>query len=195
LTSPRVIVGLGNPGSKYQRTRHNLGFLVIDEILSRSGGRGSEWKEQFGALTVKVRFASDDCLLVKPQSFMNRSGEPLRDVLSFFKIEAQHIVVVHDEVDIPFGSLRIKQGGGDGGHNGLKSITQLCGGPGYTRVRVGVGRPLNPSYDLAAWVLERLSNEEERALPSLLGQVVQAVEVVCVDGLVAAQNRFNTVLI
>ncbi len=202
MAGPRLIVGLGNPGVKYARTRHNIGFLAVDEIAASLKGQVS-WKEQFGALIARVDFAHEDCVLVKPQSFMNKSGEPVREVLNFFKGQTSKMIVVHDEVDIPFGSLRIKQGGGDGGHNGLKSISQHSGSLeepggsaqiGYYRVRVGVGRPVHPAHELAAWVLEKFSSEEERILPSFLTQVRQSVELLCTEGLAVTQNKFNAAL-
>lgn len=215
-----AVVGLGNPGSKYDGTRHNVGFAVVDALRACSGIRqvseleadarsqasaalqGSlgqaGWSDRSSYLEAPLSVAGVwSAVLVKPQTFMNRSGEPLREVLSFRKIPIAQVIVVHDEIDLPFGSVRIKVGGGDGGHNGLRSISAQCGGREYARVRVGVGRPMPGSpmavdeVGVARWVLSRFSSEERPLAEELVGRAAAAVVCLALEGLKVAQNRYN----
>jgi PTH1 family peptidyl-tRNA hydrolase len=215
-----AVVGLGNPGSKYDGTRHNVGFAVIDALRACSGIREvseleadarhhasgalagvldrAGWSDRRSYLEASFSLADTwSAVLVKPQTFMNRSGEPLRDVLSFRKIPISDVIVIHDDIDLPFGTVRIKVGGGDGGHNGLRSISALCGGREYARVRVGVGRPL-PGSPMAAdeegvarWVLGRFSSEERHIAEELVGRAAAAIVCLAREGLKVAQNRYN----
>lgn len=215
-----VVVGLGNPGSQYDGTRHNIGFSVVDALRACSGLRDRSELEQRAreqayaalsgslgqvgwsnrrtfleaSLSIEERWSA---LLVKPQTFMNRSGEPLREVLSFKKIAISQVVVVHDEIDIPFGAVRIKVGGGDGGHNGLRSIAAHCGGRDFARVRVGVGRP-SPGTPMAAdedgvarWVLGRFPSDQRSEAEELVGRAAAAVVSLALEGVKVAQNRYN----
>ena len=202
----RLIAGLGNPGPRYDRTRHNVGFLVLDELqarLQRGGGDGA-WRKKGEALVAEAVCGPGKVLLVKPQSFMNLSGRPVGDLQRFFKCEVQQVVAIHDDVDLPFGQLRVKRGGGDGGHNGISSLTAGMGSAEFLRVRCGVGRPTRAAgsgasaeaaakaeQDVVDWVLGRFSSQEERELPEFLGRAADAVEALCVEGLAAVQNRFN----
>jgi PTH1 family peptidyl-tRNA hydrolase len=189
-----LVAGLGNPGKQYDGTRHNIGFAVLDR-LAEVHGAGS-WKEKFDAQIVEAQSPGlEKLLLVKPQSFMNRSGGPIARLAAFFKVEAEKILVVHDEVDLPYSQLRIKSGGGDGGHNGLKSIRSQLGTADFARIRVGVGRPVldeeGRGPDMAGWVLGRFGGDDLRELPQVIDRSVQAVEAIVRGGVKRAQNAFN----
>ena len=147
MNTYRVIVGLGNPGTKYQGSRHNIGFACVDEFLNSAAKYTSNisapgnWQDKFRGQVQNARFNSESLFILKPQTFMNLSGEAVAELCNFCKIAAEEVVVVHDDIDLPVGTIRIKQGGSDAGHNGLKSITQCLGSSNYVRVRFGVGRP------------------------------------------------------
>lgn len=203
LTSASGIIalaGLGNPGKRYERTRHNAGFLLVDEIAEEIEKSGSRvvWKDKFGAQIADVSWRGFRLLLIKPQKFMNLSGGPIGEVLGFVKLGVESLVVAHDEIDLPAGTLRVKAGGGDGGHNGLSSISGVFG-PGYFRLRLGVGRPptqgpdgeAGPAMDVADWVLTPFAKEEGPTIAGLLSRAADALETLIKDGLKAAQNRFN----
>ncbi len=189
MTSPWLVVGLGNPGPGYAGHRHNVGFQVIDLLASRSSARLKSHKGR--ADIAETRLGTSRVILAKPRSFMNESGGPVTSVRDFFDVEIEQIVVVHDELDLDFGVLRLKLGGGDNGHNGLRSVTRSCGGPGYIRVRVGVGRPPG-RMDPADFVLRDFSSQERSDLPVVLDRAADAVEMVVDEGVSAAQNVFNT---
>ena len=189
-----IVTGLGNPGREYEETRHNIGFKVVERLAEL--GSAGQWKEKNGASFVETHIpVAGKVLLVKPLTYMNRSGEPLTRIASFYKVEAEQIGVVHDEVDIPFGQLRVKAGGGDGGHNGLKSVRSRLGSADFVRIRVGVGRPVlndeGKGPDIADWVLGRFGTDDIRELPALIDRSAQAVEAVIRDGVKSAQNTFN----
>jgi PTH1 family peptidyl-tRNA hydrolase len=185
---PLLVVGLGNPGPRYAGNRHNVGFMVADELARRMGG---SFKAHRGrADLLEGRLAGRRVVLAKPKTYMNESGSPVASLRDFFKVPAEDIVVIHDELDIPFGTLRLKLGGGDNGHNGLKSITKSIGTREYHRVRVGIGRPPG-RQDPADFVLNDYSTVERRELPFQLNRVADAIEALITDGLAAAQNRFH----
>lgn len=189
-----IIAGLGNPGKEYEKTRHNIGFNVVERLAEVIAA--GTWKEKFSAACCEGSIAgAGKILLVKPLSFMNRSGEPLSRIAGFYKVTADNILVVHDEVDIPFGQLRIKDGGGDGGHNGIKSIRNHLGTSDFIRLRVGIGRPAvnDAGYgpDMSDWVLGRFGGEDSQELPALIDRSVHAVETVLREGVKKAQNAFN----
>jgi PTH1 family peptidyl-tRNA hydrolase len=188
--APALLVGLGNPGPRYAGNRHNVGFMVLDELARRTGG---SFKAHRGhADVIEGRLAAGRVVLAKPKSFMNLSGGPVASLRDFFKVPAESIVVVHDELDIPYGTLRLKLGGGDNGHNGLKSITKSIGTREYLRVRFGIGRPPG-RQDPADFVLNDFSTVERRELPFHVDRAADAVEALLTDGLAAAQNRFHGV--
>jgi PTH1 family peptidyl-tRNA hydrolase len=185
---PTLVVGLGNPGPRYAGTRHNAGFLVLDELARRVGG---SFKAHRGrADLVETRLGEHRVVLAKPKCFMNESGGPVTSLRDFFKVPADRIVVVHDELDIPYGTLRVKLGGGDNGHNGLKSITRSLGTRDYYRVRFGVGRPTG-RQDPADWVLNDFSSVERKELPFHVDRTADAVESLLDVGLAATQNAFH----
>lgn len=183
-----LVVGLGNPGSRYAGTRHNVGFKVVDILASR--WNAGALKEKFVGLYAKTSFAGDDAVLLQPQTYMNLSGECVQKAMAFFKVEPSKLVVIHDELDLPFGDVRVKIGGGSAGHNGLKSITQHCGGPDYVRVRIGIGRP--PKGAVESWVLGEFDAMDRAQLPDVLQAAALASEAVLKNGAAKAQNQFNT---
>jgi PTH1 family peptidyl-tRNA hydrolase len=185
---PWIVVGLGNPGPKYAGNRHNAGAMVADLLAGRVGGT---WKSHRGrADVVEGRLAASRVVLVKPRSYMNESGGPVGAIRDFFKAPVDRIVVLHDELDLPFGVLRLKLGGGDNGHNGLRSVRSALGSGEFVRVRLGIGRPPG-RQDPAGFVLRDYSAAERKELPLQLELGADAVEAVMTDGLVMAQNRFN----
>jgi len=183
-----LVVGLGNPGPKYEGNRHNVGFLVLDELAARVRGKFKAHKS--GAEIVEGRLAGRRVVLAKPRSFMNLSGGPVVGAAKFFKIPPADIVVVHDELDLPYGTVRLKLGGGDNGHNGLRSITKSLGTKDYHRVRFGVDRPPG-RMDPADYVLRDFSATERKELAFELDRTADAVEALLADGLELAQNKFH----
>ncbi|MEV5411467.1 aminoacyl-tRNA hydrolase [Thermopolyspora sp. NPDC052614] len=183
-----LVVGLGNPGPEYAGNRHNAGFMVLDELAARVGGRFKAHRSHTEVL--EGRLAGQSVVLAKPRSYMNLSGGPVKAIADFHKVPTGNIVVVHDELDIPFGALRLKFGGGDNGHNGLRSITKSIGTRDYFRVRFGVGRPPG-RMDPAVYVLRDFATAERRDLPLLVDRAADAVECLLVNGLDVTQNRFH----
>lgn len=183
-----IVVGLGNPGPRYAGTRHNAGFLVLDLLAERIGGRFKAHKGR--ADVVEGRIGGVPVVLAKPKCYMNESGGPVVSIARFFKVPVERITVVHDELDLPFGSLRLKRGGGDGGHNGLRSTTAALGSKEYARVRLGIGRPPG-RQDPADYVLRAYSALERKELPFHVDRAADAVELLLAQGLEAAQNAFN----
>lgn len=183
-----LVVGLGNPGPRYAGTRHNAGFLVVELLASRVGGRFKAHKGR--ADVVEGRLAGVPVVLAEPRSFMNESGGPVTSVAQFFKVPLERIVVVHDELDLPYGALRLKRGGGDGGHNGVKSVTASLGARDYLRVRLGVSRPPG-RQDPADYVLREFTAAERKDLAFHVDRGADAVEALLSRGLEAAQNEFN----
>jgi PTH1 family peptidyl-tRNA hydrolase len=184
-----VVVGLGNPGPRYAGNRHNVGALVVDELADRVGG-GRFKAHKAGADVLEGRLAGHRVVLAKPRSFMNVSGGPVAGVARFYKVAPENIVVVYDELDIPFATVRLKLGGGENGHNGLRSITKSLGTKDYHRIRVGIGRPPG-RMDPADFVLRDFSKVELKELPFLLDKAADAVEALVSHGLEAAQNTFH----
>ncbi len=184
-----LIAGLGNPGPEYAGNRHNAGYMVADVLAGRIGsGFGSH---RARADVAEGRLTGRPVTVAKPRSFMNLSGGPVAALRDFYKIPVERIVVVHDELDLPFGTIRLKLGGGAAGHNGLRSITRSLGSPDYYRVRFGIGRPPG-RMDPMRFVLHDFSTAERRELPLLLGDAADAVESLLADGLAGAQNAFHT---
>lgn len=184
-----MIVGLGNPGSKYALTRHNIGFMAVDAI--NESLERSRWQEQFKAEVVKTKLRGEDLLLVKPQTFMNLSGDSVQAASHFYKIPLEKIIVFHDEVDVPFLSMRLQKNRGHGGHNGIRDITAKMGSMDYARIRLGVGRPENPHIPMADYVLGNFTKEEFNQLPDFLNRAGDALESLIFDGLQKASTDFN----
>ncbi|HEU5427591.1 MAG TPA: aminoacyl-tRNA hydrolase [Actinocrinis sp.] len=186
--APWLVIGLGNPGPSYAATRHNVGFMVVDLLAQRMGGR---FKAHRGGVdVVEGRIGGTRVVLGKPKSFMNLSGGPTASLRDFFKVPVERIAVVHDELDLPYGTLRLKRGGGDNGHNGLRSITKSIGTREYLRVRFGIGRPPG-RQDPADFVLKPFSSVENKELPFHVDRAADAVEALVTESLEAAQNRYH----
>ena len=185
---PWLVVGLGNPGPSYAGTRHNAGARVLDILGARVSGSFKTHKTR--ADVVETRLGDERVVLAKPRSYMNESGGAVCALRDFFKTSVERLVVVHDELDLPFGSLRVKLGGGDNGHNGLKSLRRSLGSGEFHRVRVGIGRPPG-RQDPADWVLRDFSAAERKELDLLLERGADAVESLIADGLAVAQNLYN----
>jgi PTH1 family peptidyl-tRNA hydrolase len=183
-----LIVGLGNPGPEYARNRHNLGFLVADELAERVGARFK--RDRSRAQLATGRLTGTPVVLAKPMTFMNASGRPVAALRAFYKVPGDRIVVIHDELDIPFGDIRLKLGGGDNGHNGLRSVTGALGSREYYRIRIGIGRPPG-RMDPADFVLRDFSPAERDAVPLILSRSADAAEVLVERGLAVAQNDFH----
>jgi PTH1 family peptidyl-tRNA hydrolase len=183
-----LVVGLGNPGPTYAGNRHNVGFMVLDLLAERAGGRFSAHKGR--ADVVEGRLAGQPAVLCKPKTYMNVSGGPVASLRDYFKVPTERIVVVHDELDIGFGVLRLKLGGGDNGHNGLRSITSAIGSKDYLRVRVGIGRPPG-RQDPADYVLKDFGAAERKELGFHVDRAADAVEALLAGPLQAVQNVFH----
>ena len=183
-----MVVGLGNPGPEYANTRHNAGFLVVD--LIGDDLRATYWKDQGGAKVAVVRFGGEDLVLAKPQTFMNLSGSSVKKLAETYGAELDDIVVVHDDIDLAAGKVRVKRGGGHGGHNGLRSLHERLGADGYLRVRVGVGRPPG-RMDAADYVLEPLRSAAWEEFEASIPTAAQAVFSVLEHGIDVAMREFN----
>ena len=185
-----LIVGLGNPGPRYEKTRHNVGQLVVDEIAGRRSAAFRQHKANARVAETWLRPGAAKLVVAKPNTFMNVSGGPAAGLAKFYGIAADRIVVVHDELDIPFDTIKLKSGGGHGGHNGVRDVAKALGTPDFARVRVGIGRPPG-RQDPADWVLDPFGAAERKSLPLLVADAADAVEQIVGEGLVAAQQRFH----
>lgn len=184
-----LVVGLGNPGDKYENTRHNAGYLVADELAKR--GRFSITRVRFKALTAQADIGGQGALVIKPTTYMNLSGEAVGEAARFYKIPPDHVLVISDDVDLPLGKLRIRTGGSAGGHNGLKSIIQHLGTDQFPRLKVGVGGKPHPDYDMADWVLGKFQGEDKKVMEEAVQRAADAVECFLREGAQKAMNRFN----
>jgi len=183
-----LIVGLGNPGRKYRFTRHNTGFLVVDELAKRNGVDLDErrYKARLGRGLIKEH----EAILAKPLTFMNVSGLSVGRIMKVFHLEEKDLIVIHDDVDMDFGRIRIRQGGGHGGHKGIESIQDLLGSSGFVRIKVGIGRPVEYE-DLSDYVLERFSGDERTLVREIVGRAAESVETLLCEGLQRAMATFN----
>jgi peptidyl-tRNA hydrolase, PTH1 family len=182
-----LVAGLGNPGREYERTRHNAGWLVLDELARRHGG---SWRSKFSGSLAEVRLGDARLALLKPETYMNESGRSVAAAARFFKVEPEALLVVHDDVDLEPGRLQARAGGGLAGHNGLRSLAQLLGSQDFLRLRIGVGRPgRGDPRPVSDWVLSDFAPEEDAL--ALISRSADAVETIATDGLEAAQQRFN----
>ncbi len=184
-----LVVGLGNPGTQYSLTRHNIGFLAIDHWLNRLNESRSQ--QQFKAEINKLKLKDTQIITCKPQTFMNLSGESVQPLLDFYKIEKSNLIVIQDEIDQEFTKIKIQQNRGHGGHNGIRSISERLGSSDYIRLRLGVGRPLNPNIPIADYVLGKFSNEEMNQLPDFLNRSCDAIEAIIFSGVQKASTQFN----
>ncbi|MDQ0734055.1 aminoacyl-tRNA hydrolase [Arthrobacter agilis] len=189
-TGTWLVAGLGNPGPGYAGNRHNVGQMVLDLLAGRMGGRFTTSKAQAVTLEGRLGIGGPRLVLAKPLTYMNTTGGPVSALARFHDIAPDHVITVHDEIDIPFNTLRLKLGGGEGGHNGLRDISKALGTKDYYRVRVGVGRPPG-RQDPADFVLKDFGTVEKKELPFLLDAAADAVEILIRDGMLTAQQKFH----
>ncbi len=187
-----LVVGLGNPGPRYASTPHNIGYTVVDELSARLGGPLRSHKSRRADVLVgRLELGGPRLVLGRARAFMNESGGPVKTLMDFYKVPPGRLIVIHDEIDLPFGAIRVKCGGGDNGHNGLKSVRSALGTGDFCRVRIGIGRPVGP-VPPATYVLSRWSTQREKEIPSLTGRSADAVATLIRQGLEATQAQFNS---
>ena len=184
-----LVVGLGNPGSKYEHTRHNMGFLAVDALAAKEKFQLN--KLRFKAWTATVELAGEKVLVMKPQTYMNLSGESVGEAARFYKIPADHVLVISDDISLSTGKLRIRPGGSAGGHNGLKSIIQHLGSDKFPRIKVGVGSPNHADHDIVDGVIGKPMGEDQKVLLQTLEKAAQAIPAVIAQGPEKAMNKFN----
>ena len=184
-----IIVGLGNPGKKYEGTRHNAGFMVIETMADRLGVRVNRAK--FKSLCGEAVIDGKKVLLMMPQTFMNNSGEAVREAMAFYKLPPERCLVLCDDITLPVGTIRIRRKGSDGGQRGVRSIITLCGSEQFPRIKIGVGQKPHPDYDLAAWVLSRFTESEKVPLREAVTHATDAAELIVQDNIEAAMNQFS----
>ena len=185
-----IVVGLGNPGPRYESTRHNVGQMVVDELAARRKENFKAHKAGARVVETWLRPGGSKIVLAKLNSFMNVSGGPVASLVKFYGVDPERVIVVHDELDIPFDALKLKVGGGHGGHNGVRDIAKALNTPEFPRVRVGIGRPPGQG-DPADWVLDPFSATDRKTLPNLLVDAADAAELLIDEGLLAAQQRWH----
>lgn len=184
-----IIVGLGNPGKKYEGTRHNAGFMVLETIADTTGTRVNRAK--FKSLCGEAVIGGKKVLLLMPQTFMNNSGEAVREALAFYKLPPERCLIVCDDITLPVGTIRIRRKGSDGGQRGVRSIITLCGSEQFPRIKLGVGQKPHPDYDLAAWVLSRFPESDKVPMRDAVKHAADAAELIVQDSIEAAMNRFS----
>ena len=184
-----LIVFLGNPGPRYEMTRHNAGFMAADAMAKEKNVNIN--KARFKALTATCDIGGESVLLMKPQTFMNLSGDAVAQAAKFYKIPPEHVIVVSDEISLPIGKLRIRTKGSAGGHNGLKDIIAKLGTDAFPRIRIGVGTPPHPDYDMADWVLSSFKNQDAEDMLAAAERAAQAAQCYITQGADRAMNRFN----
>ena len=184
-----IIAGLGNPGIDYERTRHNAGFMAMAAIEEKLGVQVNNFK--FKAKTAVAAMGGKQCLLMKPETYMNLSGEAIAQAMNFYKIPIENVLVIFDDISLDVGVMRIRRKGSAGGHNGLKSIIECCGGEDFPRIKIGVGKKPHPDYDLKDWVLGKFTEEERGKLAEVFANVLPAAELVVQGKTSEAMNKFN----
>lgn len=190
-SAPWLLVGLGNPGREYAGNRHNVGFLVADLVASRVGAKFGRHKRAVAEVAEgRLGFGGPKLILAKPLTFMNLSGAPVVSLAQFFKVPVENVVAVHDELDVPFGQVRVKRGGGEGGHNGLRSMSKSLGSKEYARVRFGIGRPPG-RQEPADYVLSDFAAAERKELDFLVDRAADVVEAVVLEGVEWTQNKYH----
>ena len=188
-----LIAGLGNPGSKYEGTRHNMGFMTADLLAERWSVNFSDHKglAMLGKGIMNLSGRNVKFFLAKPLTYMNDSGNAVASISSYYQIEPNHIVVVHDDMDLDFGRIKVKSGGSAGGHNGIKSIIAMLHSEDFPRVKIGVGKKPHPDYDLAAWVLGKFTADEQKAIDKACADAVEAAACIIAEGCAAAAQKYN----
>ncbi|OFZ31330.1 MAG: aminoacyl-tRNA hydrolase [Bdellovibrionales bacterium RIFCSPHIGHO2_01_FULL_40_29] len=186
-----LIVGLGNPGKQYQMTRHNIGFMCVDYWLKSLSGNTPDYRDEHKALTKKFKLEGEEILVAKPQTYMNKSGEAVQSLMSFYKIPREKMLIIHDDIDQGFGSLRFHKNRGHGGQNGVRNITELLGSMEYSRLKIGIGRPTHPDFDIGDYVLSGFSKEETLLLPKIFEKACNGIECFISKGFDRACTDFN----
>jgi len=184
-----IVVFLGNPGIRYENTRHNAGFITADIIAKEIGAKVN--RARFSSLTAVAKLGGEPVLLMKPQTYMNLSGNAVRQAMRFYKLPLEKVIVISDDVSLPAGKLRIRRQGSAGGHNGLKDIIAKCGGEEFPRIRLGVGAPPHEEYDMADWVLSKLNVEEKKLISDTGLRAAAALEMIIMRGIEHAMTEFN----
>lgn len=184
-----LIVGLGNPGAEYARTRHNCGWLSVDNLAAKSGV--SVTRAKFKSMTAAAEISGHKCLLMKPTTYMNRSGEAVVEAMNFYKIPIERVLVICDDISLDVGKIRIRRKGSDGGQRGLRSIITLTGSEDFPRIKVGIGDKPRPDYDLAAWVTSEFSDGEKKTVFEAFTHAAEAAELIVSGDLDKAMNKFN----
>lgn len=190
MSNTWLVVGLGNPGPGYSRNRHNIGYMVVEELATRLGASFKNHKARALVAEGRLGIGGPKLILAKPLTFMNLSGGPAAALAKFFDVDPGHVIAVHDEIDIPFNTIKAKLGGGEGGHNGLRDMSKTLGTKDYYRIRTGVGRPPG-RQDAADHVLKDFSSTESKELPFLVDDAADATELLITEGLVAAQQKYH----
>jgi len=184
-----IIVFLGNPGPRYEHTRHNAGFLTAAAVEKSAGVKVNKLK--FKSLTSVALLEHEQVFLMKPQTYMNLSGDAARQAMSFYKVPLSNVIVISDDASLPMGKLRVRRRGSSGGHNGLKDIIAKCGGEEFPRIKIGVGGPPHEGYDLADWVLSKLSPSDEKLLAEAASKAASAINAIIRDGVDSAMEKYN----
>jgi len=184
-----IIAGLGNPGIDYERTRHNVGFMAMAVMEEKLGVSVNTFK--FKAKTAVASIGGKQCLLMKPETYMNLSGEAISQAMNFYKIPIENVLVIFDDISLEPGKMRIRRKGSAGGHNGIKSIIECCGGEDFPRIKIGVGKKPHPDYDLKDWVLGKFSDEDKQKLSEVFQNVLPAAELILQGRIAEAMNKFN----
>lgn len=183
-----LIVGLGNPGAEYENTRHNIGFKALDNIASHFNKE--ILKKGYSSLYEEIHYSENKLFLIKPQTFMNRSGKAVHEIKSFYKIPTENLIIIYDELDIPLGKLKIKFGGGAAGHNGIRSILNSIGEDGFSRIRLGIGKPVKREKTVGH-VLSKFAKDEKHIVDDMITTVYKAVIEIIENGVQSAMNKFN----
>lgn len=188
-TEDYIVVGLGNPGMVYENTRHNAGFIAVDEAVKTMGAEFT--KRKFNAEIAEIKKDGKRIIFIKPQTFMNNSGEAVEAISSFYKIKPQNIIVLFDDISLDVGRLRIRKNGSDGGHNGIKSIIACTGSQDFARIKIGIGAKPHPDYDLADWVLGKFSKEDREKIDDAAQRAVKALSLMLSGETDKAMNLYN----
>lgn len=184
-----LVVGLGNPGIQYEHTRHNAGFMLLDALAESLGVKVD--RARFRAYCGEGKLADKRVLLMKPQTFMNNSGEAVREAMQFYKLTPDRVLVLFDDISLPVGGLRVRRNGGAGGQNGVKSIIALCGGEGFPRIKMGIGAKPHPDYDLADWVLSKFTKDDLKLIDETAKKAVGAAKLIIQGDIDEAMNRYS----
>ena len=184
----KIVAGLGNPGSEYEKTKHNVGFMFVDALAEKLGV--TDWKDKFDAKIGEARIGAEKVLLGQPQTYMNESGQAIGPLMNFYKLDAEDLIVVHDDMDIPAGTIRIRKKGSAGGHNGIKSVLAHVGDEHFARVRIGIGRPM-PGWTVVNHVLAPFVPEDVPKIDEAIKYLVPAVECMVTDDVDKAMNQYN----